>query len=318
MASLPPEDTPAPPRLLAMWDSTLLAYKDRSRIIAARAIGTLAIRINGDVLPTLLVDGFVAGVWRPVEGGIEATAFHRLDDDDWAGLETRGAAADRLPRRPGAGRLPPIRALVGGPAERRGPRPRRRLTRSGSPAFVAGVPPRRTLDDMSIRPFYDRWPQYDRRLVDTIAPLTSEQLALRAAPEHWPVWAITAHIAGSRVYWLCKVIGRARHRDHAVAEAVRRGLGGRPSHPRSAAELVGALESSFAIIDRLLDAWTPEMLADPFERTIFDTPQVHSRGSILQRLMTHEAYHGGELAIALGSHGLDPVYIWRADDPLDS
>jgi hypothetical protein len=25
-------------------------------------------------LPTLLVDGFVAGVWRPVEGGIEATA----------------------------------------------------------------------------------------------------------------------------------------------------------------------------------------------------------------------------------------------------
>ena len=61
-----------------------------------------------------------------------------------------------------------------------------------------------------------------------------------------------------------------------------------------------------------------EMLADPFERTIFDTHQIHSRGSILQRLMTHEAYHGGELAIALGSHGLDPVYIWRADDPLDS
>ena len=31
-ASLPPEDSPAPPRLLAMWDSTLLAYDDRSRI----------------------------------------------------------------------------------------------------------------------------------------------------------------------------------------------------------------------------------------------------------------------------------------------
>ena len=42
-------------------------------------------RKNGDVLPTLLVDGFVAGVWRAVEGGIEATAFDRLPDDAWDG-----------------------------------------------------------------------------------------------------------------------------------------------------------------------------------------------------------------------------------------
>jgi hypothetical protein len=41
------------------------------------------IRKNGDVLPTLLVDGYVAGVWRPVDGGIEATAFHPLAPDDW-------------------------------------------------------------------------------------------------------------------------------------------------------------------------------------------------------------------------------------------
>jgi hypothetical protein len=99
---LPAEDTPAPPRLLGMWEETLLAYEDRARIVPEPYRKTV-IRVNGDVLPTLLVDGFVAGVWRPVEDGIEATAFGPLDDDDWAGLDAearslRAFLADREPQ----------------------------------------------------------------------------------------------------------------------------------------------------------------------------------------------------------------------------
>ncbi|HET7518298.1 MAG TPA: winged helix DNA-binding domain-containing protein [Actinomycetes bacterium] len=93
-APLPAEDTPAAPRLLPMWDSTLLAYADRSRVIPPD-YRRLVARNNGDVLPTLLVDGSVAGVWRPVEAGIEATAFHRLPDEAWNGL---AAEADALVR----------------------------------------------------------------------------------------------------------------------------------------------------------------------------------------------------------------------------
>jgi len=98
---LPPEDTPAPPRLLPMWDGTLLAYVDRSRIIPPE-YRPHATRKNGDVLPTLLVDGYVAGVWRPVADGIEVTAFHALPDDAWAAIETeargmRAFLADREP-----------------------------------------------------------------------------------------------------------------------------------------------------------------------------------------------------------------------------
>lgn len=88
---LPGADSPAPPRLLGMWDNTLLAYADRSRMIPPDVRARVT-RQNGDVLPTLLVDGQVAGVWRPVEDGIEATAFRRLDDDEWAGLETEARA----------------------------------------------------------------------------------------------------------------------------------------------------------------------------------------------------------------------------------
>jgi len=97
----PDEDTPAPPRLMAMWDSILLAYADRGRVIPP-AYRPLVTRMNGDVLPTLLVDGYVAGVWRPVEGGIEATAFQRLPDDVWEGLAAEARSlvvflADREP-----------------------------------------------------------------------------------------------------------------------------------------------------------------------------------------------------------------------------
>jgi hypothetical protein len=97
----PHEETPAPPRLLGMWDSVLLAYWDRSRLIPP-AYRSLVTRVNGDVLPTLLVDGYVAGVWRPDAGGIKATAFRPLSDDAWEGLaaEARSLVAFLADREP--------------------------------------------------------------------------------------------------------------------------------------------------------------------------------------------------------------------------
>jgi hypothetical protein len=89
--ALPVEDEPAPPRLLPMWDSTLLAYHDRSRLIPERWRKAV-IRNNGDALPTVLVDGSVAGVWRPLEDGIEVTAFRRLDAAAWDGIETEASS----------------------------------------------------------------------------------------------------------------------------------------------------------------------------------------------------------------------------------
>ena len=84
-ASLPDEETPAPPRLLGMWDNVLLSHADRSRVIPEPYRKHVA-RSNGDLLPTLLVDGYVAGVWRPVDGQIEASAFHPLSVETWSRL----------------------------------------------------------------------------------------------------------------------------------------------------------------------------------------------------------------------------------------
>lgn len=90
-APRPDENTPAPSRLMAMWDSTLLAYADRSRIIPP-GYRSLVIRTNGDVLPTVLVHGHVVGVWRAVDTGIEITAFERLSPAVWTELESEAAA----------------------------------------------------------------------------------------------------------------------------------------------------------------------------------------------------------------------------------
>jgi hypothetical protein len=90
-APLADEDAPAPPRLLGMWDNVLLGWVDRGRVIPPE-YRKLVMRSNGDVLPTLLVDGYVAGVWRPVDGGIEATAFDPLPPEAWEGLAAEAAA----------------------------------------------------------------------------------------------------------------------------------------------------------------------------------------------------------------------------------
>ncbi len=167
---------------------------------------------------------------------------------------------------------------------------------------------------MSIRLFYDRWPQYHRRLTEVVGAMTDEQLAIRPSPDLWPIWATVAHTAGARMYWLCSVLDEPGLEATPFADVGGdEGWEDHLDHPRGAGELVIALDTTWAIIDRLLDRWTPEMLGEDVERRYSDQRQIHSRGSILQRLMTHEAYHCGELSQTLGIHDLAQIDLWRTD-----
>jgi hypothetical protein len=58
----PEEDTPAPPRFVAAFDNLILSHVDRSRIVPAEHRPRVVTK-NLQVLPTFLVDGFVAGTW---------------------------------------------------------------------------------------------------------------------------------------------------------------------------------------------------------------------------------------------------------------
>jgi uncharacterized damage-inducible protein DinB len=167
---------------------------------------------------------------------------------------------------------------------------------------------------MPIRPFYDRWPQYNRRLTEIVGSMTDEQLAIRRAPDLWPIWATVGHTAGARVYWLCGIVGEPGADTTPFADPLSvEGWEDDLDHPRNARELVTALDTTWAIIDRCLDRWTPAALEETVERVFGDQRQVHSRSSILQRLITHEAYHCGELSQTLGIHGLPQIDLWRPD-----
>jgi len=64
-APRPDPDTPAPARLLPWFDSALLAYapKWRTRILPAEYKDVVWVKVNGQLKPTFLVDGRVAGTW---------------------------------------------------------------------------------------------------------------------------------------------------------------------------------------------------------------------------------------------------------------
>jgi hypothetical protein len=61
-APRPPEDAPAPVRLLPDFDDVLLGHDDRTRIVPAEVRPALATK-NGQPSATVLVDGVVAGTW---------------------------------------------------------------------------------------------------------------------------------------------------------------------------------------------------------------------------------------------------------------
>lgn len=167
---------------------------------------------------------------------------------------------------------------------------------------------------MSIRLFYDRWPQYNRRLTEIVGAMTDAQLATRPAPDLWPIWATVGHTAAARVYWLCGILGEAGAETTPFSDPMSgEGWEDDLDHPRTAAEMVEALDTTWAIINGCLDRWTPETLQETVERVYADRRTIHSRASIVQRLLTHEAYHCGELSQTLGIANLPQIDLWRAD-----
>jgi uncharacterized damage-inducible protein DinB len=166
----------------------------------------------------------------------------------------------------------------------------------------------------TIRTAYSMWPQYNRRLRDVIGAMNDEQLAIRPSAERWPLWATVGHTACQRVFWLCDFAGEPGAESTPFTNAAYYCPGDDDlDHPLSASGLAEALDSTFRIVENCLDRWTVDLLDEEINRTFGHEVWVHTRGSVIQRLFSHDAYHCGELSQTLGIAGLPQIDLWRPD-----
>jgi len=92
-----PTSAPSPPRFLARWDSALIAYASagRARLVDPAHVPAIY-KKNGDVLPTFLMDGVVAGLWSAET--VKGRATLRIEPFTLLRRRDRSALADEAER----------------------------------------------------------------------------------------------------------------------------------------------------------------------------------------------------------------------------
>ena len=167
------------------------------------------------------------------------------------------------------------------------------------------------MSDVTIRPAYSKWPDYQRRLRDVVEALTEQQLAIQPSADRWPLWASIGHLACQRVFWLCDFAGELGAGTTPFTNAAYDCPGDDDlEHVLDAPALVDALDSTFRIVDGCLDRWTLPMLNEEIRRSEWDDSWIHTRGAVIQRVFSHDVYHIAELNETLGTTGLPQVDLW--------
>jgi uncharacterized damage-inducible protein DinB len=173
---------------------------------------------------------------------------------------------------------------------------------------------------VNLERFYGDWRLYNDLMVEAFRGMSTDELALRAPSDEssaddptssttWPVWAIAGHTASTRVYWFCTFLGEPGA-ESTPFYGVEDGWEDHLDQPRSADELVTAWETTWLIVERALATWTPEMLDEPMSPEGPGAAAHLTRRSLIHRMMFHEAYHAGEIAMIQGIHGRPQLDLW--------
>jgi uncharacterized damage-inducible protein DinB len=147
--------------------------------------------------------------------------------------------------------------------------------------------------------FFQGWREYQDHLTTYLAPLTAEQLDLRAAPNQRSIREIATHIIGGRARWFDQGIGETNEAIAALSAWDRK-----DQPARATQDIITGLETTWNHMQERIAAWSPDDLATPFERERYGQTYTLRRPWIIWHLLEHDLNHGGEIFFTLGTHGL--------------
>jgi uncharacterized damage-inducible protein DinB len=164
----------------------------------------------------------------------------------------------------------------------------------------------------SLMMVYEGWDGYRQSIINAVVPLTVEQLAWRPAPHLRSVGELVRHIALGPIDWFVRMDAPGSHElagridkwqedphgnRYIVEEAI--------PITGQAVELVNWLEASRQMIDQTLKAWTVADLRKSYRHVWRGNVYAVSRQWTIWRIMAHDIHHGGELAVMLGTQGIE-------------
>lgn len=143
------------------------------------------------------------------------------------------------------------------------------------------------------------WQTYQERLTQALAPLTLEQVTLRAAPNLRSIDELARHIIRVRAAWFHNALGIGD--DNFAAYTA---WNDPDAAPRSGSELAAGMTATWAVMRDALAGFTPEYMQETFERERQGQTHTLMRGWVVWHVIEHDLHHGGELGYSLGMHGL--------------
>jgi uncharacterized damage-inducible protein DinB len=148
---------------------------------------------------------------------------------------------------------------------------------------------------------FDGWHTFQGALIKALQPLEGEQLALRVSPDLRSVGQIARHIIGARARWFHMLLDEGGEEFETLGEWDRR-----DAPERSAREIVDGLETTWRGMHEAIARWTPDEWRQTYPGDEGE-PEVITRQWVIWHLIEHDVYHGGEISLTLGMHGVRAV-----------
>ena len=172
-------------------------------------------------------------------------------------------------------------------------------------------------NNFTLTTFTTSWKEYQDHLAAALAPLTAEQLALRAAPGLRSVGENALHIVGCRMFWFTEALSEdggeelkpyarwnrvALDAPYASADEFAQALG---AHVPTGAELAEGLNRTWRLLENCLGRWSPADMRQTFG-SVEDGEA--SRAWVVWHVLEHDLHHGGETSLILGMHGIQAEF----------